>query len=389
MTETSFEQLDELTTTAGPAAAIERLIETLRAERRHRELFDALLLRWKFERKLPTVRPTTFDDVPDDRRREFEEHYVNAAREVGELYLDDGRIAQAWPYLRTIQEPEKVAAAIERLDPVALADERTDELLQIALYEGANPVKGIEIMLRSHGTCNTITALDQHMVQMTPEQRRRAAGIMVEEIYHDLCHSVRADVQRRITLPSSEGAASELSLRELMTGRDWLFEEGNYHIDVSHLHSVVRFARFLDASPQLSKAIELAEYGSRLSPQFQYPGDPPFDEFYAAHLHFFRAIADEGRDEAIAYFRSRLESEPDEQDKPMLAYVLVDLLCRIDRKHEATDVAAAHLKGVDESSGFSLAGLCHDAGRLDTLRDAARERNDLVGYVAALVQDTR
>ena len=92
-----------------------------------------------------------------------------AAREVGQLFLDAGQVPQAWPYFRTIGEFDPVARAIESLAPKAEYDEAQEEIMQIALYEAAHPVKGLELLLHSHGTCNTITALDQQMQQMTGE----------------------------------------------------------------------------------------------------------------------------------------------------------------------------------------------------------------------------
>ena len=73
----------------------------------------------------------------------------------------------------------------------------------------------------------------------------------------------------------------------------------------------------------------------------------------------------------------------------MLAFVLVDLLCRVDRLDEALQVAEQHLTNLDPSTGFSFAELCHKAGRLDVLQKVSRERDDLVGFTAALLEAER
>jgi hypothetical protein len=380
MSQTLIEQLDELNTDGGPQAVIERLIAALREDKQYHRLFDALLLKKKYELHLPLVQPTSFDDVPEERRQEFEQCYIAAAREVGGLFLRDERIGDAWVYFRTIREPAPVAAAIDAADIRDGANAETEQLIQIGLYEGANPVKGLEILLRTHGTCNTVTALDQHMPQLSPADRRRAAALLVREVYRDLKHTLQHEVQNKLAMtPPSE------TIRELIAGRDWLFSEGNYHIDVSHLHAVVRFARALDGeSPELPLALQLAEYGSRLAAQFQYPGDPPFDDFYPAHVQFFRALLGERVDEAIAYFREKLATEPDEDDKPMIAYVLVDLLTRIGRLADAVPIAEKYLRQVEQAE-FSFARLCHQAGALDTLREVARGNDDAVTYTAALL----
>ena len=117
------------------------------------------------------------------------------------------------------------------------------------------------------------------------------------------------------------------NLRELIGGREWLFADDSYHIDVSHLNAVVRFARFLDAgSPELDLALQLAQYGSRLAQQYQYAGNPPFDDFYPAHIQFFKALLGDDREQALAYFRSRIGDDVADTDNQMAAYVLVDLL---------------------------------------------------------------
>jgi hypothetical protein len=385
MTHNLFEELSHVHETSGTASAIHELIETLTAEKNYDRLFEAMLLKHRFEMGLPLAQPTSLD-VPEECRQEFEDHYIETAREVGELFLKDGNIPRAWPYLRTIGDTAKVRDALDKLVPQREADEQTEKCISIALHEGAHPVKGLEMLLRSYGICNTITTFDQALQQslFTPEDQRRAAAMLVREIYQDLTYTLGREVSQKIAMaPPAE------SVRELITGRDWLFENQNYHIDVSHLNSVVRFARaFSPDTPELSQVIELCEYGSKLSPQFQYPGDPPFDQFYPAHLHFFKALAGDDAEDHLKYFRDRLESEPDEQDKPFLAIVLVDLLMRLKRLDEAVDAATPHLCQVNDLSqhGFSYAKLCQQAGRFDAWQAACEKLGDHVGYTAAMIQ---
>ena len=71
----------------------------------------------------------------------------------------------------------------------------------------------------------------------------------------------------------------------------------------------------------------------------------------------------------------------------MIAYVMVDLLGRIDLAHQAITLASQHLAHVDESTGFSFAEFCQKADRLDLLRDAARDRGDVVTWTGALLSD--
>jgi hypothetical protein len=245
-----------------------------------------------------------------------------------------------------------------------------------------HPVKGVQMLLRTHGMCNTITSLDQAMPSLSAEQRRECAKVMIRELYGELTETVRRHVQQRI--PTIEPQAG---LRELVKGRDWLFEGGNYHTDVSHLNSVVRFARSLDGSDEeLGLALALCEYGRQLDEPLRYPGEPPFEDFYEAHRQFFRIMADQDREVGLDYFRRKLADEPDEQDKPLLAYVLVDLLMRSGRLEEAVEVASTYLANLGDNVGFSLAELCIEAGQFERLKQITRDKDDLVGYTSALVQ---
>ena len=381
MPDATFDQISELKSSDGPAAAIDRLIETLRDERNYHKLFDARMLKRKFELGLPLSRPSTLSDVPEEQRKDVEETYVEAAREAGELFLEQGDVPSAWMYLKVIREPEKVAAAIEKTPVPREYEPGSEDILNIALYEGVHPVRGIEMMLASQGTCSTITTLDQVLHNLTPEQRRECAQVMVNSLYRDLRDSVLRHVQQR--MPT---IAPDTSLRELLAGRDWIFEGGNYHVDVSHLSAVVRFARSIEApAEELELALQMAEYGSHLDPQLQYAAEPPFEDFYPAHIAFLKVLLGRDVDQSLQYFRDKLESEPDEQDKPLLAYVLVDLLMRSDRLDEAVDVAARYLTNIGEDVSFSFAELCREAGRFDALQQVMRDRDDLVGYTAALL----
>ncbi|MEZ6066895.1 MAG: hypothetical protein R3B90_14595 [Planctomycetaceae bacterium] len=135
--------------------------------------------------------------------------------------------------------------------------------------------------------------------------------------------------------------------------------------------------------------MQLAEYGSRLDAPLQYSDEPPFQDFYHAHMQFFKVLLNKGRDEGLAYFREQLDAEPDERDRPLLAYVLVDLLMRSGRLQEAVDLAAEALTGVSEEVTGSLIELCLEADRMPTLREVMRRQEDPVLFAAVLLSEQR
>jgi hypothetical protein len=384
MSASIYEELVDLDAAQPSAAVLDRLVDRLRNEKRYHKLFDALCLRRKAELGLPLFRPASLADVPRELRGKMEETYAAAAREVGQLFLDTGDIPSAWMYFQVIKEHEPVRAAIDRLPVPDQSTPESEPIIRIALYEGVHPERGLQWMLKLHGTCSTITSLDQASRNLAGPQRQACAAVLVRSLASDLRENVERQVRNKLAmLPPGQ------SLRELMAGRDWLFAGGNYHIDVSHLNSVVRFARSLESPADLELALQLAEYGAQLDPQLQYADEPPFEEFYAAHVQFFRALLNRDRPAAIGYFRDMLEREPDERDRPLLAYVLVDLLMRCGQLDDAVELAGKYLAGVSEEVTVSFVDLCRKAGRMDSLRAAMKAHDDPVLFAAALVEQHR
>ncbi|MEZ6056053.1 MAG: hypothetical protein R3C01_05045 [Planctomycetaceae bacterium] len=377
-------ELSQLSGSGETEQVLDRLIAGLQAEKHFHKLFDARMLKRKYELGLPLTRPTSLSDVPEELRKSCEETYIAAAREAGAALLAEGDIPGAWMYYRVIREKEPIATAILNLPLPSQQDETAEQIVQIALYEGVAAARGVEILLNMQGTCSTITTLDQTFQNLSAEDRRDCARVMLHSLHADLTENVTREVQQRLAmLPPG------MSLGELISGRDWLFEKGNYHIDVSHLNAVVRFARSCERSEDLQKALELAEYGSRLDPQLQYGGEPPFDDFYPAHRQFFRALLNQKRDESLQYFRDKLAQEPDERDKPLLAYVLVDLLVRVESLDEAVDLAEKYLSNLSDDLAISFSELCIKAKRFDTLQKVMKDQGDAVGLVAALLSQPR
>ncbi|MEZ6061620.1 MAG: hypothetical protein R3C19_14835 [Planctomycetaceae bacterium] len=375
--------IELLQTLSGDDATEELLLdsleETLLQQQDFHRLFDASLIRIRRDLGLSVTQPTSLDGVPKDREAVFREGYINAARRVGRLFLDAGKLSDAWAYFRTIGEPQPVKDAIDQIPVPREPDDDFDAVLNVALYEGAHIVRGLEFLLKTHGTCNTITAFSQVQQQMSSAERRAAAAMMVRQIYGDLQQSIRRQVESR-----NPALPPNASIAELMAGREWLFADGNYHIDVSHLHSTVGFARALQRDdPELKLAIELCDYGSHLADQLQYPGDVPFDEYYTAHHWFLTALAGRNVDDSLSYFKQRLQDEPEISDRQLIAFVLLDLAQRVNRTDEVLELAAPYVGRLEDPAGFSFSALCAELGRCDVLEDVARNNDDVIAYVTA------
>jgi hypothetical protein len=386
---TAIEQFDlEANKKAGSAPDNDSVIldaaeKTLIDQADYHRLFDAKLIRVRRRLGLPITQPTSLRNIPPEHESAFQDAYTAAAREVGQLFLDSGQLADAWAYFRTINETDAVRTAIAKrvaeMPPEPGAG--LDDLLNLALYEGAHVVEGLKLLLKTHGTCNTVTAMGQVMAQMTSDERRQSAAMMVQNIYGDLQANVRRDVERQQPLVKPDA-----SLREMISEHKSLFAEGGYHIDVSHLHSTVSFARHLDRDcPELQMAIELSEYGAQLAEQLRYPGDIPFDDYYVANRHFLNALAGVEVDASLQYFIDRLNQATDPADQRMIAFVIADLGQRVDRTSMAFEAAAPFLKQLEDPSGFSFTAYCVDAKRIDMLESTAREDNDVLRLATAML----
>ncbi len=156
----------------GDAAALfDRVAAQLKTDKDFHKLFDSRLMRKKFELGLPVTKPASLNDVPDSLRKTVEETYIAAAVRRASCSSMEGDIGNAWMYFQVIRDPKPVADAIEAL-PDNLDYNKVDDVLQVALHQGVNPVKGLRLMLKAHGTCSTITAFDQVTSNLAPEQRQ-------------------------------------------------------------------------------------------------------------------------------------------------------------------------------------------------------------------------
>lgn len=380
----AFDLLERTLRADGPGPAIARLVEALEASGPPRALLDALLLKARFELGLPLVQEGPLATLPEPQRSQFEDRYVEAIRHVGSKLLAAGDIPGAWPYFRVISEKESVAEAIEAYQP-AEADDQVGQVIEVAFNQGAHPRRGFELILSHYGTCSAITAFEH--LPADEAVRRACATALVRQLHDQLSFSLRSEIARRGQPLPPEGTP----IPDLIEGKPWLFADDAYHIDISHLGAVVRMAPLVTDPEVLGQAVELTDYGRKLSVRHQYEGEPPFENIYEDHAVYLRGLRGEALDEAIAHFRAKLapanaDSSPAET---LPAQVLVRLLERSGRLDEAIAISAEHLADVPEAWLICtpLPALCRRANRPDLLAKAARERGDLVQFAAAILQD--
>ncbi len=294
---TIFDELAEAYRQEGTAVTLRRLADHLRQQKRYHELFETLKLNVRERLGLPLLYTELGEDLEPDRREALEQGLIDACREVGQLLLNEGRLRDSWHYLRAVGDRAMVGEALARMEP---PDDHLDEYLELCIHEGLDLERGFRTMLEHYGTCNSITTFDSTMYGRPRSERALGAALLVAHLHTELRANVRAHIERE------EGAVpADDELTSWIATRPWLFAEGTYHTDTTHLASVVRFARDLDEPDVLRRALDLAHYGQRLDPSLQYPGDEPFEDLHATSARFFSALLDDSRDEHLAYFRER------------------------------------------------------------------------------------
>ena len=366
--------------TGGAAAALDQLASRLREEQKYHELFEALKMKVRYSLGLPLLPlESNSDELPETTRDKLEDGLVEACRQVGELLLRSGKIREGWMYLRPVGDKAAAAKLIAAIEP---NDDNTEELIEVLLHEGVDTGRGFALLLDRNGTCNSITTFDQIMQQRTKRERQAAASSLLNRLYNDLVANVKTDIVRQ------EGnQPPETTLEALVTDRDWLFQDGAYHIDTTHLASVVRMARVLDDPALLRMALDLTHYGRHLSQQLQYQGDEPFVDQYPSNALYYQALLNENVDAALDYFETKARLLDPQSNGTAGIETYLELLSRLGRHQQALEAALTLMPENTPSVAYAplLMDLCAKSGDYQKLLEFCRSRNDELGFAAALV----
>ena len=382
--ETIFPWIEHVLETGNAGAAFEQLAGRFRREKHYRGLFDTRLMQKRLELGLPLVSSPAIGDVPEELQQAYQDGYLQAAREVGGLILADQNIPHAWPYFRAIGDTKPIIEALDRFDvpdpDTPESQEALGSTIQIAFHEGVHPRKGFELILKHYGLCRAITMFGAYPRQ---DGRNESLRLLVRslhgQIVDNLTHAI-SDV---------EGARPEIrSIPVLIEGREWLFENNAQHTDSSHIGPVLKLSAELDDNETLRLAVEIADYGSRLGPLFQYSDDPPFERVYDDRGVYLRALLGEDVDRAVKHFGEKAAGSDPDRDGSRPAEVLVELLLRLARYDDAVNAFRRYLMDVapEDLSCPSLLQLCQMAGDFEQLKQVAKLKRDPLSYMAALIQ---
>lgn len=373
-----FDRLPQLVRDAGPAAAAEALAAELRDAGDYPGLFYARLLQARVRLNAPPFPTGPSTDLPPAVHEPYEDAIRDAAREAGGLLLAKGDIPRAWGFFRLIGEPGPVKQALEDLKPDAEMD--VYALADLAWHQQLHPQKGFDLILDRHGICSAITLVSSTDLSSQPAVREYATQKLVAALHEQLLERLGAEVAAR-------GWPTAPTAKAMIAGREDLFGEDTYHIDTSHLGSVVQLAMHLPQGPHLDLARDLCEYGKHLAPIFRGGSDAPFAEGFADYQKFLDALA--GDDTAVEHFYAEAKREAADGN-PFPADIYLNLLLRLNRLPEAAAAAKELLAGLPDD-GLSCppaAELCRRAGDYAGAAELARAKGDAVNYLAGLIAAT-
>lgn len=380
----SLDSVAETLASEGKLAAVDRLCQELQAAEEYHSLFYARLMRKRVELGVSPFPTGPAQDLPAATHAAYEDAIREAAREIGGILIAKRDLPRAWGYYRLIGEVEPIKQALETYTPGP--DDDTYPIIDIAWHQQINPQKGFDILLDRHGVCSAITMVGGADLTNYPDIRIHCVSKLLQALHEQLTERLRNDLQAR-GMPAQEGE----SIASMVAGRDELFGDDTYHIDVSHLSAVVQMSLQLPAgTPALSLAKDLCEYGRRLAPLFQQDGDPPFEKSYADYLIYLQVLSGEKVEEGLAHFRKQAE-EHAANGSTFPAEIYVNLLTKIERWADALDAARTWLANEPEGN-LSCPGITELARKLENftiLTEIARQRGDAVTYLASLMSQQK
>jgi len=378
-----FPWLEQLLRNHDTGAAFEELAARFKRDKQYRRLLDTRLMQKRFELGLPLVSSARIGDVPKDLQQAYQDRYIEAAREVGELILADRDIPGAWPYFRAIGDTGPIVRALDTFDDTGLDTPESREALgstiHIAFQEGLHPRKGFELILKHYGLCRAITMFGAYP---QGDGRHDSIRLLVWSLHRQLVeHLSRAIADVEGKPPESDSIAA------LIEGRDWLFENNAQYTDSSHIAPVLELSAEVDDTVTLKLAGEIAGYASRLGEMFQYSEDPPFERAYDDRRIYLDALVGNDVDRAIRHFDEKAARAVD-RDGYRPAEVLVELLIRLERYDDAIHAFRRYLMDAAPAdlSCPSLLQLCQMAGDFEQLKQVAKQQSDPLSYMAALIQ---
>jgi hypothetical protein len=389
---------------ADPATILTRLVAKLEQDQQYAAWFEALKLQARYDLGLEPWQVGAAESIPPAIQRQLEDRLVEACRVVGERMIAGGRISEGWMYLRPVGDHQRAVELLHQLEP---NDQQVDQIIEVAIGHGVSPAWGFQLLIDRMGTCNAITAFDTQMATAPLEERQQAATLLLQRLHRELCRNILQHWRRTTTADDPNASPPATAARDLEDSFDLaalidrhpeLTADQNYHVDTSHLSSVVRIGRIVDDPAVQQLAWQLCRYGQHLAELFQPQGYVVFDPYYLAHQTYYEILLHPAtRDLGLQFFRDRRATlTADAQQPTVLSLegqieatdVLVELLMRCQLYSPACEVLRDQLQicGDHQRSRWTalLFRCCQQACDFEPMLQYSRELGDTFGLGLAM-----
>ena len=367
------------------AAALDKLVVTLKAERKYHQLFEALKIQLRHRLNLPLVNSAPTEKLDSENQAEFESGLLDACRTVGLLLVADQKLREAWVYLQPLDDRKLFRTLLEKYQ---INDNNADEVIDIALMQLAAPTVGYQLVLERYGTCNAITSFESSVHGFDATTRAELAGLLVDHLYGELTDSLKN------CLTENE-IATDGEFIDLVTAHEELLASKGPLVDATHLSSTLRIGRDTTERDSHLKLCEMAQYGCLLDEPYRFPGEAPFENTFRDHLIFYRALTAEDPNsetvtEAIQFFDKRSLAAAGDPFNPIPDEVFVDLLYRLGRNSQAIEVSLERLAKRTERAGIAppIHQMATEAEHFKMLQDYYLKENDLLGFTVSVLTDS-
>jgi len=144
MTDNAFDLMDETLRSSGPAAGFDLLAKKALEDKNYPLLFEVRLLEKRHELGLPLIQVDDSAAMPPETRREYDKAFIDAAREVGGLFLADGNISAR---LAVFPAPSARPRPSPRQSRNSTPPRTRSPSSKSRFLERVNPYKGFRLIL--------------------------------------------------------------------------------------------------------------------------------------------------------------------------------------------------------------------------------------------------
>ncbi len=378
-----FAEIDQLLQMDSIPAVLEFMVQQFLADREFHRVFEVRKMQTRHTLGLPIYYTDRPPSTTPEQNRTLEQAVLAACREVGQLLVLSGQIQTAWYYLQPLDDSKFVR---DLLANAPVTPENSQEFLEVALYQGAYPELGYQMVLDRSGTCNAITTFESIQGYLSLADRTMLATLLVQHLDREL----RQNISR--TLTNSNTAAAEFdvqaalppgslsSVAEFLKNSEEVILASMPHLDATHLASVVKIGRWTDQAELWQCLIEFCDYGALMPESLQYPSDPPFTETYRDHRLYFQTLLTREPELASELFAEKFTAANSPAEQRAVAAAWAELLYRIDRPTTAIEILLKIAPAGDANLSADLLNLASLTPTHPGLANYFRQQDDLLSY---------